>query len=114
MTAISFMHIASQMDRLYPPTSMRDLLKRFRYPSVVPGELPSPPNSFREVAVRIVTQTNPKIEFIHYNTWLLEPQFDLETLIKSGALVVLGGPPSPAILHFVVCVVGDHVRIWGR
>jgi exonuclease III len=111
MTDISFRDIATHMDCLYPPTSMRDLLGRFRYPDVAPGSLPSPPNSFREVATRIVTETNPKIAFIHYNTWLLEPRFDLETLIKSGALVVLGGPPSPAILHFVVCVVGDVVRL---
>lgn len=111
MTDISFRDIASHMDRLYPPTSMRDLLERFRYPNVTPGSLPSPPNSFRQVAIRIADPANPKVEFIHYNTWLLEPRFDLETLIKSGALVVLGGPPSPALLHFVICVVGDVVRL---
>jgi exonuclease III len=114
MTDISFRDIASHMDRLYPPTSMRDLLSRFRYTNVVPGELPSPPNSFREVGLRIAIPSNPKIEFIHYNTWLLEARFDLETLIKSGALVVLGGPPSPALLHFVVCVVGDIEKLLER
>lgn len=101
MTDISFRDIASHMDRLYPPISMRDLLMRFRYPNLAPGDLPPAPNSFREVAIRIATESNPKIEFVHYNTWLLEARFDLETLVKS----VIGIP------HFVVCLVGDAVQI---
>src|SRR5262245_7402026 len=101
MSDISFRDIASHMDRLYPPTSMRDLLARFRYPNIVPGNLPPPTNSFRRVASRIATETNPKIEFLHYNTWLLEARFDLETFVKG----VIGIP------HFVVCLVGDATQV---
>jgi exonuclease III len=104
MTDISFRDVATHMDRLYPPTSMRDLLKRFRYPDVAPGSLPSPPNSFREVATRIANGSNPQIEFVHYNAWLLEARLDLETFVKG----VIGIP------HFVVCLVGDAVQVLGK
>jgi hypothetical protein len=83
MTPVSFRQIASSMDRLYPPNSLRELMKRFRYfPDKGPGYLP-PSISFRTTAFRIAKDSNPKIELLHYNTWLLEARIDLALSVKS-------------------------------
>lgn len=84
MSAISFRDVASEMDRLYPPASMRDLMCRFRYPGVSPGKLPPGPRSFRYVAQRVANAGNPKVEFLHYNAWLLAGTFDLKTFLKGA------------------------------
>lgn len=94
MSTISFRDTASNIDRLYPPTSMIDLLQRFRYPDIIPCELPIADKSFRNVASRVTDPINKKIEFIHYNTWLIEPKVDLETFIK-----IIGG-----FHRFVICL----------
>lgn len=83
MSIISFRQVASEIDRLYPPASMRDLAGRFRYPGFAPGKLPPGPRSFRYLAHR-VSVGNPKVEFLHYNTWLLAATFDLKTFLKSA------------------------------
>ncbi len=69
---ISLRDAANSIDRLNPPESMRDLARRFRYTDVEPGLLPSGTISLQALGLRVDTAIVKKLEFLHYNTWLME------------------------------------------
>jgi hypothetical protein len=103
MTA-SLRQIASNMDRMYPPSvpqpppanpavSMRKLAGRFRYKGLPPGATPKPVISLRLMAGRVGGSAT-RLEFLHYNAWLMRDTFQIGDLIKA-----VGGLP-----HFVACM----------
>lgn len=70
--SLSFKDTAAKMDAMYPATTMTNLLCRFRYQDTPVGFLP-PVVSFKVVANRLdPTFGGHSINFIHYNTWLLQ------------------------------------------
>ncbi|MFO0592885.1 MAG: endonuclease/exonuclease/phosphatase family protein [Polyangiaceae bacterium] len=83
----SFNEIAGAIDKLYPPTSLRDLAKRFRYlpgPDGVPidqGQIPSGSVSLRALATR-VGPSSLRLESLHYNTYLMRTSITLADFIK--------------------------------
>lgn len=79
----SFREIAHSIDRLYPPQSIRELARRFRYTNVVPGGLPIEQVSLRSLGARVSGETTKKLEFLNYNTWLMRDNFKLADLIKA-------------------------------
>src|SRR6266511_2334035 len=98
MTA-SLRQIASSMDRMYPPSvpqpppampalSMRKLAARFRYKGLPPGETPKPVISLRLMAGRVGNSAT-RLEFLHYNTWLMRDTFQVADLVKAA-----GGLPQ--------------------
>ena len=79
----SFRETSLGIDLLYPPLSFRKQAERFRYPDIIPGKLPDGVHiSFRPLMDRIQNENVEKIEFLHYNTWLLRDNFKLADIIK--------------------------------
>lgn len=71
--AASFRAIATLMDPVTPPASLRELIARHRW---LPGQAPSP-RSFRGVAARHAHPQTSRHRFLNYNTFLL-PGIDIE------------------------------------
>lgn len=84
MSDISFRDIGRRIDALYPVDSLRQLAGRFRYPGVPPGQTPVTLPSLRHCAQRAL-QPSSRVEFVHYNTWLLAATLDLKTILKATA-----------------------------
>jgi hypothetical protein len=85
----TFRNTARGIDLLYPPSQLRDLAKRFRYQDIPPGSLPNNGHiSLRALSEHIEGNAVKKIEFLHYNTWLIEDIFEIGDIIKA-----VGGLP---------------------
>ena len=78
----SMKEIACRIDRMYPPSSLRALAGRFRYPGVgVGGTLPEV--SLRALAARVDESSSRRVEFLNYNTYLIKDNFQLVDVIKA-------------------------------
>ena len=80
---MNFTEVAAHIDRFYPPKTMRTLAKRFRYVGVEPGFSPPGIISLRAIEARVNENKVKKLEFLHYNTWLIKDNFKLVDIIKS-------------------------------
>jgi len=80
----SFKEIAHSIDLLYPPKGLRDLAMRFRYPEMIPGNIPLGPISLKRLAGRVKGNQVKKIELLHYNTYLLRANIQLLDFVKIG------------------------------
>lgn len=81
------------MDPLSPPTSVKSLLRRFRYTGLPPGTLPNGPLSMQSVLARLEDEQARK-KFLHYNCWLLAPKLEFQYIVET----VYGGSA-----RFIVC-----------
>jgi hypothetical protein len=112
----SLRQIGWSMDRMYPPSvpqpppmrsalSMRKLAARFRYKGLTPGETPKPVISLRLMAGR-VGDSATRLEFLHYNTWLMRDTFQVADLVKAAGelpqFVACVGLRSADILAFLL------------
>lgn len=67
MSTYSFIEVTKQIDPLYHPLSLRNLISRFRF-----LEEDSNKKTFRTIAQRLDNSKGvQKFKFLHYNTWLL-------------------------------------------
>jgi exonuclease III len=85
--------IAEEIDLLHPPMSLRKLAGRFRYPGVAVGKLPYSGISLRELDRRVGAPAGKRLEFLHYNAYLLYDALPLVDIIRAdmyGFMYTLG------------------------